>query len=85
MCNNVPLSETWCTDDSTVCDRFGCTVHHTSETSTRCVPVPSSGPTTTTTTLPSSQCVSRDRGIVAALNWLLFATGSEYTCVDALE
>lgn len=85
MCNNVPLSETWCTDDSTVCDRFGCTVHHTSATSTRCIPVPNVGPTTTTTTLPVSDCAGRDNGVTAALNWLLFATGQGHDCVDRLE
>jgi hypothetical protein len=84
-CDGAPLSETWCSDDPNVCDQAGCTVHHTAPTSTRCIPVPSITPTTTTTLPELTGCAGRLNAVTAALNWLLFATGQDHGCVDALD
>lgn len=87
MCDGRPLPDTWCTDDPNVCEERGCVLHHTSDVSNRCIPVPSVAPvsTTTTTTLPSNECAGVQNAVTAALNWLLFATGQEYDCVDHLR
>jgi len=84
-CNGIPLAETWCSNDPSVCGDAGCTVHHTAPASTRCIPVPSSTPTTTTTLPQPTGCAGRSNAVTGALNWLLFATGQNYGCVDALE
>ena len=87
-CGGIPLSETWCSGNPSICEDNGCEVHHTAPNSTRCVPPPSVTPTTssTTTTLqPNNNCSTRNRPVASALNWLLFATGNEYSCVEALR
>ena len=38
-CNNIPESNTWCTDDITVCTSRNCEVHHTAPSSLNCLPL----------------------------------------------
>jgi hypothetical protein len=63
MCDGAPLPDTWCTDDATICEQHGCVLHHTSDRSNRCIPVPGAEPTTTTTLAPEPTTTTTVGGV----------------------
>jgi hypothetical protein len=79
QCDGVALKETWCTDDPGACVAWGCEVHHTAPSSTRCVPVPGESDS------DSDSCVGEATPATAGLNWLRFGVGLSHDCVDSLR